>query len=328
MVKCLLSGRADINAKSDVGYTPLHLAVIKGHDKIVEYLISENADVNTADKERGGTPLHSAAANNIDVKIAQMLIKAGAKVNAKDFAGGGTPLDLAIPNNNVKFAKALVDAGADVNSPDNKGSTPLGIAKIAAMGNPAFEAMLRCLSGAGTLDFENARLELVRKKQDLQVHLNQLNQSKLSEQQESPLQQHSTIESTAVPLRQRQAIKSKTGNNARHRFIATVLLVLIVLAVAVKLITLVAASYYFDKGERDHILGREYSDANYYSKAVNYYNKAIKLRPVAKIFASRGQLYLDTYFYDSAISDYTEAIRLNPNDARYYNNREIGRAHV
>ena len=146
IVKCLVSGRADINAKSDAGYTPLHLAVIKGYDKIVEYLVSENTDVNTTDKERCGTPLHSAAANNIDVKIAQMLIKAGAKVNAKDFAGV-TPLDLAIPNNNVKFAKALVEAGADVNSPDNKGSTPLGIAKIAAMGNPAFEAMVQCLSG-------------------------------------------------------------------------------------------------------------------------------------------------------------------------------------
>ena len=58
-VKQHLAAGADVNAKTEVGATPLHGAVTFGHNEIVELLIAAGADVNA--KGLGGTtPLDSA----------------------------------------------------------------------------------------------------------------------------------------------------------------------------------------------------------------------------------------------------------------------------
>lgn len=49
----------DVNEKSFNGTTPLHLAALYGHTEIVKYLISAGADVN-AKTDIGDTPLRSA----------------------------------------------------------------------------------------------------------------------------------------------------------------------------------------------------------------------------------------------------------------------------
>ena len=55
-VKQHLAAGADVNAKDELGGTPLHHTVVAGHKKIVELLIAEGADVNAKNK-RGKTPL-------------------------------------------------------------------------------------------------------------------------------------------------------------------------------------------------------------------------------------------------------------------------------
>jgi len=80
---------ADVNAKDEDGWTPLHFAATK---EIVELLINEGADVNAKNKW-GGTPLHAAATNGKKETV-ELLIAADADVNAKA-KDGKTPLDMA-----------------------------------------------------------------------------------------------------------------------------------------------------------------------------------------------------------------------------------------
>ena len=83
-VKQHLAAGTDVNALS-----VLHHAAFSGRKEIVELLIANGADVNAKD-DVGTTPLHHA----ITKEIAELLITNGADVNAKMF-DGKTPLDWA-----------------------------------------------------------------------------------------------------------------------------------------------------------------------------------------------------------------------------------------
>ena len=85
----------DVNTKGYNDRTPLHIACQEGYSHIVEYLISNGANINAADSD-GWTPLHIATFNNKDT-IIRCLISHGANKNAttKD---GRTPYDLTDNN--------------------------------------------------------------------------------------------------------------------------------------------------------------------------------------------------------------------------------------
>ena len=59
-VKQHLADGADVNAKTESGWNPLHRAAIHGHKEIAEMLITKGADVNAKDNY-DYTPLHKAA---------------------------------------------------------------------------------------------------------------------------------------------------------------------------------------------------------------------------------------------------------------------------
>ena len=124
-VKFLLDNGADvgIKAKSD-GSTPLHLASYGCHLGIAKMLVDKGADINA--KSNGGwTPLHEAA-KGIEEKresTVRYLIQSGADVNAKS-EWGQTPLHEAARFGYTDAVKVLIEKGADVNAIDNFGATP------------------------------------------------------------------------------------------------------------------------------------------------------------------------------------------------------------
>ena len=65
IAELLIAKGADVNAKSDDGWTSLHDATSIGHNEIVELLITKGADVN-AKNNYGNTPLDLASGETVN----------------------------------------------------------------------------------------------------------------------------------------------------------------------------------------------------------------------------------------------------------------------
>ena len=126
-VERLVDAGASVNAYSDDGWTPIHLAAFFGHARVAELLLAHEAYVRARSRNQtGNTPLHAALAAN-QTMVAGLLIGKGADLNAAD-AAGWRPLHLAAANNNVDLIKTLIAQGADPNATNTDGLTPLAVA--------------------------------------------------------------------------------------------------------------------------------------------------------------------------------------------------------
>ncbi len=106
---------------SNIGLTPLHLAVLFEHPKVVKLLLLKGAKKNVyynlgVGNGFKGTPLHFATRLE-NLEIMRLLVAAGADLeNGWDFGDGGpgTPLTLASTYGLIDAANLLIRAGADV----------------------------------------------------------------------------------------------------------------------------------------------------------------------------------------------------------------------
>ncbi|KAK7074366.1 hypothetical protein SK128_009451 [Halocaridina rubra] len=113
-LKILLEADADITAKDEDGYTPLHVAVANGNEDIVKELIKfmksrnrNTRDVFNVKNNMRKTPLHFAArTGNLD--ILKVLLDAGVDVIAKD-KDGYTALHVAIASEKDKVIQELLN---------------------------------------------------------------------------------------------------------------------------------------------------------------------------------------------------------------------------
>jgi ankyrin repeat protein len=102
--------------------SPLLIACANGHEKIIEILLSQGADIALRD-ERECTVLHHAAQSGRE-NIVKMLIKAGCDINALD-KNHWTPLMNACYWANERAVITLLEAGSDVNLKNIDGRTAL-----------------------------------------------------------------------------------------------------------------------------------------------------------------------------------------------------------
>ena len=138
----LLSGRANVNFRDKSGYAPLHRAVLNNQTGLVKLFLSNKADVNAATGigitpllfavarsgvntkgaygGPGGGPLGSAATN-----LVKILLENGADTQAHIKEGSGSwgpivpgihALDLAIPFGQTEVMKLLLASHADPNA--------------------------------------------------------------------------------------------------------------------------------------------------------------------------------------------------------------------
>ena len=111
LVEYLIESGADIEARSDGQWTPLHSQVYYGHKDGVELLLEHGADIE-AKFAYDITPLLSSIRFN-RVGEAKVLVGKGAKVDSPD-AMGRTALILSATKGYLELAKVLLDGGADV----------------------------------------------------------------------------------------------------------------------------------------------------------------------------------------------------------------------
>ncbi len=134
-VEDALARGADHHAKDEDHATPLHRAVVQGHQKIVQALLDHGVEVDIRDVFVR-TPLHWVCGGDWRVpfpmvlpgmgsgEMARMLLQNGADVDAITMDGEG-PLHLVSRESRADVAEVLVDFGADATAPDRWGKTPL-----------------------------------------------------------------------------------------------------------------------------------------------------------------------------------------------------------
>ena len=122
--RCIGEG-ADIEARGEHSWTPLHFVARNNENpEVVKALLDAGADIVARD-DGGDTPLHIAASSNENPEVVKVLLDAGADIKARS-DGGGTPLHSAAYNNeNPEVVKVLLDAGANIKAKSNNGKLPI-----------------------------------------------------------------------------------------------------------------------------------------------------------------------------------------------------------
>jgi ankyrin repeat protein len=128
VAKLLVAAGADVNARAQGGYTPLHVAAGLGNMTMVAFLAENGANLNAKDPR--GTPLGAAVLQG-QLEVVKFLIGHGADVNAGD-EGGYRPIDrIGLIGNwyarHDDIFILLINAGADLN-PGKRGGSPLAAA--------------------------------------------------------------------------------------------------------------------------------------------------------------------------------------------------------
>ena len=139
-----------VNAATEVGSTPLHVAAEHGHLAVAQLLIANGAALD-ARTDAGLRPLHFAAIEN-DADMTRLLLESGAQPGTRTDSGH-TPLHLAAQKPHLEVAKALLTHGASNEAQTNLGHTPLHLATL--MGETAVVKLL--LASGALVDARNGQ---------------------------------------------------------------------------------------------------------------------------------------------------------------------------
>jgi ankyrin repeat protein len=157
VVDMLICNGEPIDSRDGSSRTPLHLASMVGYPQIVSRLITgTKADVKTevnAQDNGGRTPLHYAASYGYD-KVTTLLLAANANFNDGD-NDEETPLHLAARERRSTVVEQLLKAGANAVLENKKGETALHVA-VAAESLSVVESLVKARSNSASLDITDS----------------------------------------------------------------------------------------------------------------------------------------------------------------------------
>lgn len=184
LIEYLIENGADIEARSDGGWTPLHSQAYGGHKDGVEVLLAHGANIEAkhaydmtplinsirwdrievakllienganvdATNTLGRTPLIISATEGY-YELAKTLLDNGASISHKDIDYRRTALHFAALNGHLKIVDALLKKGADVDEKDGAGKTPLDYAN--KYGHEKVAKRLKASGAEGQIDPRN-----------------------------------------------------------------------------------------------------------------------------------------------------------------------------
>ena len=128
VMRALLKGKADINARNGTQRTPLLKSIIECKHHVTKFLLVHNADVNIGDID-GLLPIHVSATYS-SVHLLRRLLECGANINGQDVRGR-TALYYSILSGHKGIFEELIVQGCDVNLSSDLGC-PLQVAVVAS----------------------------------------------------------------------------------------------------------------------------------------------------------------------------------------------------
>ncbi len=124
LIKNLVAKGADVNTKENFGGTPLREVVVSGDLEVAGFLIEHGADVNDDGGSWDSNLLNLAISFNTDTRMTKLLIESGAKLTRKD-PSGNSLLHIAAMRGFSDLIKFLIEKGIDVNAVNNNNHTAL-----------------------------------------------------------------------------------------------------------------------------------------------------------------------------------------------------------
>ena len=149
----LLLAGADIDHQGPHGETALYVAARSGDEESVKILVNNKANVDIAEKARNWTPLIVASVEG-HVRIVQLLIDAGAAQEYQDLLGW-TAIDHAAFRGHIALAKKLREGQAK--SRPTSGEAPRGGATISRTVKRTRMALNECLILVHVDSFESCK---------------------------------------------------------------------------------------------------------------------------------------------------------------------------
>ena len=127
LIKIVEKDEGSVNHISDHGFSALGIAAHFGHDEIVRYLLTKNADPNLPSQNGYLVfPLHTAVGTGL-LSVAKLLIEGNAEVNVLQ-ASRISPLHLAAQNGNIELIILLLENGARIDIKNDNGQTAADLA--------------------------------------------------------------------------------------------------------------------------------------------------------------------------------------------------------